>query len=73
VDAGEVKHWSRQLAFNGSGHFLHVVFWNCMTPGGSRPSGQVAQMIDRDFGSFARFTTHFKAASGSVEGSGTIA
>ena len=69
-DASEVKHWSRQLAFNGSGHMLHVIFWNCMTPGGSRPSGMVSRMIDRDFGSYDGFAAHFKAASGSVEGSG---
>jgi Fe-Mn family superoxide dismutase len=69
--ASEVKHWSRQLAFNGSGHFLHVVFWNCMSPdGGGRPEGALGQQIARDFGSFDKFAAHFKAASGSVEGSG---
>ena len=53
---GEIKHWSRELAFHGSGHLLHVVFWNCMTPGGGgRPRGMTAQRIDRDFGSFTDF------------------
>ncbi len=70
-DAGETKRWSRQLAFNGSGHFLHVTFWNGMSPeGGGRPDGALAARIDHDFGSFKAFTDHFKAASRSVEGSG---
>ncbi|MDY7107537.1 MAG: superoxide dismutase [Planctomycetota bacterium] len=70
-DAGEVKRWSRQLAFNGSGHFLHTVFWYCMSPeGGGRPGGAIGRQIARDFGSFEQFSTHFQAAAGSVEGSG---
>lgn len=72
--ASEIKHWSRELAFHGSGHFLHVVFWHCMAPagngGGGTPSGRMARLIERDFGSFEQFATHFKAASGAVEGSG---
>lgn len=72
--ASEIKHWSRELAFHGSGHFLHVIFWSCMTPtsmgGGGKPTGRLASRIDQDFGSFDQFATHFKAASGAVEGSG---
>lgn len=73
-DAGEVKHWSRELAFHGSGHVLHVQFWRVMAPpdrgGGGRPSGAIAERINRDFGSFESFTKHFKAAAGAVEGGG---
>jgi Fe-Mn family superoxide dismutase len=69
--ATEVKHLSRQLAFHGSGHFLHVASWNCMSPsGGGRPSGRIARHIDRDFGSFDQFARHFTSAASSVEGSG---
>lgn len=69
--AAEVKRWSRQLAFTGSGHFLHLIFWNCMSPtGGGAPKGLVGAQIDRDFGSFRQFAQQFKAAAGSVEGSG---
>lgn len=33
-----VKHWERELAFNGAGHYLHTIFWNVMSPqGGGRP------------------------------------
>ena len=70
-DAGEIKHWSRELAFHGSGHLLHVAFWLCMSPdGGGRPQGAIGRQIEQDFGSFDQFTTHFKAAAGAVEGSG---
>jgi len=74
VDAGLMKHWSRELAFHGAGHLNHTIFWSVMAPegagGGGTPSGALASAIERDFGSFAQFAAHFKAASGSVEGSG---
>jgi len=77
-DAGLIKHWSRELAFHGSGHLNHAIFWAVMAPpnrgggggGGGRPSGALAQAINRDFGSYDAFSTHFRAASGAVEGSG---
>ena len=69
-DASQVKAVSRDLAFNASGHFLHCVFWNCMSPAGGRPSGATAQMIERDFGSYDNFARQFTGAAKSVEGSG---
>lgn len=73
-DAGLIKHWSREVSFHGSGHVNHTMFWLGMAPagqgGGGYPEGPLAERIDRDFGSFAQFTAHFKAASSSVEGSG---
>jgi len=69
--SSEIKHWERELAFHGSGHFLHVIFWACMSPaGGGTPTGALAQLIDRDFGMFSQFTAQFQAAASSVEGSG---
>ena len=39
-DFSLIKHWSRELAFHGSGHYLHTIFWNNMSPkGGGKPSG----------------------------------
>jgi Fe-Mn family superoxide dismutase len=73
-DASLIKHWSRELSFHGSGHVNHSIFWQTMAPagngGGGEPSGPLARMINRDFGSFDAFKTHFSAASGAVEGSG---
>jgi Fe-Mn family superoxide dismutase len=73
-DNSEVKAWSRELAFHGSGHFLHVLFWNCMGPpsvgAGGQPKGALAKHIDNDFGSFKAFSEQFKTAATNVEGSG---
>jgi len=69
-----VKHWSRELSFHACGHLNHALFWQVMAPadagGGGRPSGRLAEQIDRDFGGFERFQSHFVAAAASVEGSG---
>lgn len=69
-----VQYWSRKAAFNGGGHFLHSIFWKVMAPagqgGGGKPTGKLAEMIDRDFGGFDQFKAHFSAASKAVEGSG---
>jgi Fe-Mn family superoxide dismutase len=69
-DYATVKHWSRELAFHGSGHVLHWLYWLSMSPEKSRPSGKLAGAIEADFGSFAGFRSHFAAATKSVEASG---
>ena len=70
-DFAAVKHLSRELAFHGSGHFLHSIFWEIMSPkGGGKPSGDVAKAIDKAFGGFDAFSAQFQAASNAVEGSG---
>ncbi len=73
-DASLIKHWERQLAFHTSGHINHSIFWYTMAPsdagGGGRPSGSLARAMNRDFGSWDQFVAQFKAAAGSVEGSG---
>jgi len=70
-DFAAVKHLSRECAFHGSGHALHVVFWNNMSPdGGGEPSGKLADAIKDSFGSFGGFMGQFKAASTAVEGGG---
>lgn len=66
-----VKHWERELAFHGAGHYLHTIFWSIMNPkGGGAPTGELAQQINQDFGSFERFKKHFTEAADKVEGSG---
>jgi Fe-Mn family superoxide dismutase len=73
-DISLIKHWERELAFNGGGHVNHSLFWLNMAPpnngGGGRPSGALAAAIDRDFGSFDSFSKMFLAAANSVEASG---
>jgi len=49
----------------------HTFFWNSMKPnGGGAPTGVLAQRIDRDFGSLAKFKEQFKQAAVGEFGSG---
>ncbi|MCC5877863.1 MAG: superoxide dismutase [Candidatus Sumerlaeia bacterium] len=66
-----------KTAFHGAGHFLHCVFWDCIGPDegsgdgmGGEPDGKLAEMIERDFGSFKKMLDQFAAVSRTVEGSG---
>lgn len=66
-----IRHWSRELAFNGAGHYLHTIFWPSMTPdGGGEPEGDLAEAIQRYFGSFSSFQSQFSQAAEKVEGPG---
>ncbi len=70
-DFSLIKHWEKELAFHGSGHVLHTLFWENMTPKSSgKPGGELLQQIEKDFGSFEAFQKQFSAAAGAVEGSG---
>jgi len=61
----------RALAFNLGGHILHSIFWQNMMPnGGGRPQGELARMIDRDFGGFEKFKRQLTQAANTVMGSG---
>ena len=65
-----VKALCRDLAFHGSGHVLHTIFWHSMTPGGSKPAGDLAKMMEASFGSAEAGLAQFAAASAAVEASG---
>ena len=64
----------RALAFNLSGHILHSLFWQNLTPRGEqRPFGTLAEAIDGDFGSFDAFKRQFTQAASTIMGSGWAA
>lgn len=66
-----IKHWERELAFNGGGHYLHTIFWDIMSPQGGGPAtGPIATQIQQDFGSYDAFKKQFSAAAEKVEGGG---
>jgi superoxide dismutase, Fe-Mn family len=71
-DFGLIKHWEREAAFHGSGHFLHAIFWENMAPAGKggTPEGALAAAINESFGSLEAFKNQFSAATIAVEGSG---
>ena len=64
----------QKLAFNVSGHVLHSLFWQNMTPGGGgEPQGALAQAIARDFGSFDAFKQQLIHTAATIMGSGWAA
>ena len=70
-DFGLVQTFSGKVAFNGSGHILHTIFWKNMSQtGGGKPTGALAKAIEDNFGSYEGFKGHFSAAAVQVEGSG---
>jgi Fe-Mn family superoxide dismutase len=61
----------KTFAFNLSGHVLHSIFWQNLSPdGGDRPDGELAAAIDEDFGSFDAFAAQLSTATTTVQGSG---
>jgi len=70
-DFSLTKHWSRELAFHGSGHYLHTIFWKNLSPsGGGKPQGLLKGEIENYFGSFDAFKKQFSEAAKQVEGVG---
>ncbi len=69
-DATLIGHWNEELAFHGSGHALHTMFWNNMKKGGSKPAGALADAIKTAFGGQEAFEKVFAATAGAVQGSG---
>ena len=70
-DAARIGDLERTLAFNVSGHVLHSLFWQNLTPhGGGEPDGELGETIRRDFGSFSAFRTQPTAAASTIMGSG---
>lgn len=55
---------------NGGGHFNHTLFWEILTPGGSKaPVGNVKAAIET-YGGFEKFKTDFSDAAKTRFGSG---
>lgn len=61
----------RDLSFNLSGHVLHSIFWENMTPdGGGAPNGELATALEERFGSFDAFVSEFSETAEQVQGPG---
>jgi Fe-Mn family superoxide dismutase len=64
----------KALAFNLSGHVLHSLFWQNMMPkGGGKPEGELAEMLQRDFGGFDSFKNQLGQVAATIMGSGWAA
>ncbi|MDE3103797.1 MAG: superoxide dismutase [Acidobacteriota bacterium] len=56
---------------NGGGHVNHTMFWEIMGPnGGGDPTGEIAEQINKDFGSFEAFKKLFNETTAKQFGSG---
>jgi Fe-Mn family superoxide dismutase len=61
----------KALAFNLSGHVLHSLFWQNLSPeGGGEPKSELAEQIKKDFGSFAAFKRQLTESASTIMGSG---
>ena len=70
-DFGAIVGLEKALAFNLSGHVLHSLYWNNMSPdGGGKPEGELESAIDEFFGSFDGFKSQLTEATTTVQGSG---
>jgi Fe-Mn family superoxide dismutase len=63
---------SKAALFNNAAQvWNHSFYWQCMKPGGGgKPSGAVAGLIDKAFGSYDKFVEQFKDAGVTQFGSG---
>ncbi|WJK36164.1 superoxide dismutase [Solwaraspora sp. WMMA2065] len=55
----------KTFAFNLSGHVLHSIFWNNLSP-----DGELSAAIDEHFGSYEAFAGQLSTATKGVQGSG---
>jgi len=61
------------LRNNAGGYYNHNIFWEILGPkAGGRPTGKVAELINKDFGSFDQFKTQFSDAAKGLFGSGWV-
>ncbi len=71
-DYSAIQAVSNSLAFNGSGHVLHTLFWHSMKPGGNE--GKIppdfSSVIGENFGSSDIMMQQFAAATKAVESNG---
>eukprot|EP01129_Flabellula_baltica_P003913 TRINITY_DN13654_c0_g1_i1.p1 TRINITY_DN13654_c0_g1~~TRINITY_DN13654_c0_g1_i1.p1 ORF type:complete len:237 (+),score=62.98 TRINITY_DN13654_c0_g1_i1:47-712(+) len=63
-EQGKVFNLSAQI-------WNHTFYWNSLSPnGGGEPTGEIAELINRDFGSFEDFKAEFSTIAGGHFGSG---
>lgn len=67
-----IKLLEDNLAFNGSGHILHSIYWTILTPPRKTnlPSDNFISIINASFGSMNSFKEQFINAALKTEGSG---
>ncbi len=70
-DFGSINQLQKNLAFHLSGHVLHSMFWENLSPdGGGKPEGELASAIDEGFGTFEGLRSQLTESALNVQGSG---
>jgi len=70
-DLNHIAALERELAFHVSGHVLHSMFWQNLSPkGGGEPDGVLWAGILRDFGSFDSLKNELIKTASTIMGSG---
>ena len=66
------SYGKNQALFNNAAQsYNHAFYWDCMKPnGGGKPTGKLAALIDKQFGSYEKFREEFTAAGATAFGSG---
>ena len=70
-DYGSINQLQKNLAFHLSGHVLHSMFWENLSPnGGGEPDGELIAAVKEGFGSLEHFKNQMTQAALNVQGSG---
>lgn len=70
-DYGSINQLQKNLAFHLSGHVLHSMFWENLSPdGGGAPDGELMAAVEDGFGSLDHFRNQLTQAALNVQGSG---
>ncbi|HUM81754.1 MAG TPA: superoxide dismutase, partial [Methanothrix sp.] len=72
----DMKATLKELSFQAGGHVPHSLFWSNLAPAAKtakEPGGILADVLNKEFGSFERFKKEFTTAAASTEGSGWAA
>jgi len=73
-DYSRLTALEKALAFNLSGHVLHSIFWQNLSPkSGGRPTGELAAAIQEHFGSFEKLKRQLNEVASTIMGSGWAA
>ena len=65
-----VSAFTEDIAFNWGGHFLHTIYWHCLSADRKGVPFFLMGLIIREFGSFDNFYFNFVEVAKSVKGSG---
>ena len=73
-DFGTINQLEKNMAFHLSGHVLHSLLWQNMSPdGGGEPDGELAAAVKESFGSYDACKAQLSEAANNVQGSGWAA